>query len=115
MKGFTTKIVHNDRTRPIEHGAVHKPVHTSVAFGYEKAEDLAQVFQGNQPGYTYGRQVNPTVDALEDKISRMENGLKTVCFSTGMAAIGTTLFSLLRAGDHFVSSSRPRNSVIRRW
>ena len=105
MKGFTTKIVHNDRTRPIEHGAVHKPVHTSVAFGYEKAEDLAQVFQGNQPGYTYGRQVNPTVDALEDKISRMENGLKTVCFSTGMAAIGTAIFALLRPGDHIVSSA----------
>jgi len=105
MKGFTTKIVHNDRTRDIEHGAVHKPVHTSVAFGYEKAEDLAQVFQGNQPGYTYGRQVNPTVDALEDKISSMEGGLKTVCFSTGMAAIGTAIFALLRPGDHIVSSA----------
>ncbi len=105
MKGFTTKIVHNDRARPIEHGAVHKPVHTSVAFGYERAEDLAQVFQGNQPGYTYGRQVNPTVDALEDKISCMENGLKTVCFSTGMAAIGTAIFALLRPGDHIVSSA----------
>jgi len=42
MKGFTTKIVHNDRSRPIEHGAVHKPIHTSVAFGYEEAEELAQ-------------------------------------------------------------------------
>ena len=105
MKGFTTKIVHNDRSRDIEHGAVHKPVHTSVAFGYERAEDLAQVFQGNQPGYTYGRQVNPTVDALEDKISSMEGGLKTVCFGTGMAAIGTAIFALLRPGDHIVSSA----------
>ncbi len=105
MKGFTTKIVHNDRARTIEHGAVHKPVHTSVAFGYDKAEDLAQVFQGNQAGYTYGRQVNPTVDALEDKISQMESGLKTVCFGTGMAAIGTAIFALLRPGDHVVSSA----------
>jgi len=105
MKGFTTKIVHNDGTRAIEHGAVHKPVHTSVAFGYERAEDLAAVFQGNQAGYTYGRQVNPTVDALEDKLSSMENGLKTVCFSSGMAAIGTAIFALLRPGDHVVSSA----------
>lgn len=103
--GFTTQIVHNDRRRSIEHGAVHKPIHTSVAFGYDKAEDLAAVFQGTSPGYTYGRQVNPTVDALEDKISVMENGQKTVCFSTGMAAIGTTLFALLRPGDHVVSSA----------
>ncbi len=35
----------------------------------------------------------------------MEQGLQTVCFSTGMAAIGTMLFALLRNGDHFVSSS----------
>src|SRR5690606_27913151 len=51
------------------------------------------------------RQVNPTVEALQTKISTMEQGLQTVCFGTGMAAIGTMLFALLRAGDHFVSSS----------
>ncbi|MBT7334509.1 MAG: cystathionine gamma-synthase family protein [Gammaproteobacteria bacterium] len=105
MKGFTTKIVHHDRQRAIEHGAVHKPVHTSVAFGYRDARDLAAVFQGEQSGYTYGRQVNPTVDALEDKISSMEDGIKTVCFGSGMAAIGTAIFSLLRPGDHLISSA----------
>jgi O-acetylhomoserine (thiol)-lyase len=35
----------------------------------------------------------------------MESGLASVCFSTGMGAIGTMLFALLRAGDHFVSSA----------
>ena len=105
MKGFTSKIVHHDRIDGIEHGAVHKPVHTSVAFGYADARDLADVFQGTVSGYTYGRQVNPTVDALEKKISTMERGLKSVCFSTGMAAIGTTFFALLRPGDHVVSSA----------
>ena len=105
MKGFTTKIVHNDRLKDIEHGSVHKPVHTSVAFGYDSSEELAAVFQGKQPGFTYGRQVNPTVEALEDKISEMEGGLRTVCFSTGMAAIGTAIFALLRNGDHMVSSA----------
>ena len=105
MKGFTTKIVHNDRARAIEHGSVHKPVHTSVAFAYDDAHELAAVFQGTQTGYTYGRQVNPTVDALEDKVSVMEKGLKTVCFGSGMAAIGTAIFALLRPGDHIVSSA----------
>ena len=105
MKGFTTQIVHNDRLGGIEHGSVHKPIHTSVAFGYADAKELAAVFQGSQPGYTYGRQVNPTVDALEDKISVMENGLKTICFSTGMAAIGTAVFALLRTACNFASCS----------
>ncbi len=105
MKGFTTQIVHNDRLAGIEHGSVHKPIHTSVAFGYEDTRELAAVFQGKKPGFTYGRQINPTVEALENKISVMENGLRTVCFGTGMAAIGTAFFALLRHGDHVVSSA----------
>ncbi len=105
MKGFTTTIVHRDRLETIEHGSLHKPIHANVAYGYEDARDLAAVFQGKQFGYSYGRQVNPTVTALENKISAMENGIATACFATGMAAIGTTLFALLRAGDHMISSS----------
>ena len=104
-RGFTTKTLHSDRQKSIEHGSLHKPVHTSVAFGYERVEDLAAVFQGQQPGFAYGRQGNPTVAALEDKITLMENGLVSVCFATGMAAISATLLTLLRAGDHLIASS----------
>ena len=105
MRGFTTSIVHSDRRDAVEHGSLHKPVHATVAYGYEDVQGLADVFQGKRSGYSYGRQVNPTVSALEAKITRMENGVATVCFGTGMAAIGTVLFALLRKGDHFVSSS----------
>ena len=105
MRGFTTSIVHSDRLDPVEHGSLHKPIHATVAYGYEDAQDLADVFQGKQAGYSYGRQVNPTVAALEKKIDRMERGQATVCFGTGMAAIGTLLFALLRRGDHIVSSA----------
>jgi O-acetylhomoserine (thiol)-lyase len=103
--GFTTTILHSDRQKPIEHGSLHKPIHTSVAFGYRDSRELAAVFQGKQPGYRYGRQGNPTVAALEDKITRMEQGLATICFSTGMAAIGAVAQALLREGDHVVSSA----------
>ena len=105
MKGFTSKIVHSDRLGTIEHGSMHKPVHSTVAYGYEDARDLAAVFQGTGPGFTYSRQVNPTIEALQAKITTMERGIASLCFSTGMAAIGTLLFALLRKGDHFVSSS----------
>jgi len=103
--GFTTTILHSDRQKPIEHGSLHKPIHTAVAYGYRDARELAEVFQGKKPGYRYGRQGNPTVSALEEKITRMEDGLATLCFSTGMAAIGAVVQALLRAGDHVVSSS----------
>jgi len=103
--GFTTTILHSDRQKPIEHGSLHKPIHTSVTFGYQDARQLAAVFQGKQPGYRYGRQGNPTVSALEDKVTKMEQGFGTVCFATGMAAISAVAQALLRAGDHVVSSS----------
>jgi O-acetylhomoserine (thiol)-lyase len=103
--GFTTTILHNDRQKPIEHGSLHKPVHTSVTFGYADARQLASVFQGKEPGFRYGRQGNPTIAALEDKVTRMEDGLATICFATGMGAIGAVFQALLKAGDHVVSSS----------
>lgn len=105
FQGFTSAIVHSDRRAAVEHGSLHKPVHATVAYGYDDARDLVAVFQGKRAGYSYGRQVNPTVEALETKLNRMERGLASVCFGTGMAAIGTTIFALLRRGDHLVSSS----------
>ena len=103
--GFTSTILHSDRQKTIEHGSLHKPVHHSVAFGYSDARDLASVFQGKKSGYRYGRQGNPTVSALEEKVTRMEDGYSTLCFATGMAAIGALVQGLLRSGDHVISSS----------
>jgi O-acetylhomoserine (thiol)-lyase len=103
--GFTTTILHSDLEAPIEHYSVHKPMHVAVAFGYPDARDLAKVFKGELAGFAYGRQGNPTTAALESKVSKMEDGIATACFSTGMAAIAATFTALLRAGDHVVSSS----------
>jgi O-acetylhomoserine (thiol)-lyase len=103
--GFTTSILHSDRAGGIEHGAIIKPLHLSVAYGYADARDLAAVFQGRKTGHIYGRQGNPTSAALEAKVTKMEDGVATVSFATGMAAIGAAMLSLLRAGDHVVASS----------
>src|SRR6185503_14529310 len=103
--GFTTAILHSDLESPIEHFSVHKPMHIAAAFGYPESRDLARVFKGEMAGYSYGRQGNPTTTALEAKVTKMEEGVSTVCFSTGMAAIASAVLALLRAGDHVVSSS----------
>ena len=103
--GFTTGIVHGDRIAGTEHGAVHQPIHTSVQYGFERVEDLIGVFQGTKKGgFNYARQGTPTTAALERKITSLEDGVGTVCFSTGMAAITATFLTLLRAGDHLISS-----------
>lgn len=104
-KGFTTINLHSDRRDKPEHGVLHKAIHPSVAYGYEDARHLAEVFQGKRAGYNYGRQLNPTVTALQQRITAMEEGIASVIFATGMAAISSTMLSLLRAGDHVVSSA----------
>jgi O-acetylhomoserine (thiol)-lyase len=104
-RGFTTTLLHSDRLGKPEHGAMHKPVHTSVAYGYDDVQDLVDVFQNKTKGYAYSRQGNPTVTALEQKVTQMENGLSTIAFSTGMAAISATIMALIRKTDHIVASS----------
>jgi O-acetylhomoserine (thiol)-lyase len=104
-KGFTTTILHSDRLKKPEHGALHKPIHTSVTFGYDDVQDLVDVFQNKASGFAYSRQGNPTVSALEHKVTQMENGFATICFSTGMAAISSTIQALIKHGDHIVASS----------
>lgn len=105
MKGFTTTIVHSDRMLKPEFGALHQPLHTAVTWGYDNVNDLIDVFQNKVKGYAYSRQGNPTVTALENKITQMEGGIGTVAFSTGMAAISATMLALMTSGDHVVASS----------
>ena len=104
-RGFTTRNLHSDRGDDPEHGALHKPVHPSVAYGYADARELAEVFQGKRGGYAYGRQANPTVTTLQQRISAMEDGVASIAFATGMAAIAALGLSLLKAGDHMISSA----------
>lgn len=103
-KGITTTLLHADRQSQIEHGAVHKPMHTAVAYRYGDVNDLVAVFQGSQSGYSYSRQGTPTTAALENKITLLERGRGTVSFASGMAAQAALFSTLLRAGDHLVSS-----------
>lgn len=103
-QGLVTRVLHSDLESPIEHNAVHKPMHVAMAYGYRSAREIAEVFQGRKPGFVYGRQGNPTSTALESRLNKMEDGIATATFSSGMAAIAGALLPLLREGDHLVSS-----------
>ncbi|RQO69495.1 hypothetical protein DBR43_15570 [Pedobacter sp. KBW06] len=104
-KGFTTTILHSDRLLKPEFGAIHQPVHNAVTWGYDDVQGLVDVFQNKAKGYAYSRQGNPTTAALEQKVSQMEQGIATVSFSTGMAAISSTILALMKASDHIIASS----------
>ncbi|MBI5256159.1 MAG: cystathionine gamma-synthase family protein [Burkholderiales bacterium] len=103
-ESLITRLLHADRRSTPEHGAVHKPMHPAATYAYARTADLVAVFQGAQAGYVYSRQGNPTGAALEAKITLMEGARGCAVFSTGMAAIAAVLLTLLKAGDHVVTS-----------
>ncbi len=87
----------------IAEGSTQVPVVHSVAFGYEDVDHWQSVALGKMPGYIYSRNTNPTVHAFEEKVRLLEGAEAATSFSTGMAAISNTLFTLLSPGDRIVS------------
>ena len=83
--------------------ATQVPVVHSVAFGYQDLDEWVDVALGKQPGHIYSRNTNPTVQAFEDKVRQLEGAETAVSFSSGMAAISNSLFTLLSPGDRIVS------------
>jgi cystathionine gamma-synthase len=84
-------------------GATQVPIVQSIAFDYENVDDWLGVALGRKKGHIYSRNTNPTVAALEEKVRVMEGAEAAVAFSSGMAAISNTLFSLVRPGDRIVT------------
>jgi len=84
-------------------GATQVPVALSVSFGYRTVEEWMAVATGQTPGHIYGRNTNPTVAALEEKVRDLEGAEAATSFASGMAAISNTCFALLSPGDRVVS------------
>lgn len=84
-------------------GSTQAPVAHSVSFGFRSVDEWLSVARGKTPGHIYSRNTNPTVAVFEDKIRQLENAEAATSFSTGMAAISNTLFTLLSPGDRVVS------------
>lgn len=84
-------------------GATQVPVVHSVGYGYDDLDEWHEVALGLRPGHIYGRNTNPTVHVFEEKVRILEGAEAATSFSTGMAAISNTLFTLLRPGDRIVS------------
>ncbi|MCM8833085.1 MAG: sulfur carrier protein ThiS [Candidatus Omnitrophica bacterium] len=102
--GFATKAIHSGYEKDKETGATFVPIYSSASYEYEKAEDLADVFDGRKYGYIYSRIANPTVNIFEQKINTLENGIGAVATSSGMSAIAAIIFALTESGDEIISS-----------
>lgn len=81
------------------------PIYQSTTFSYDTPEEMGELFDLKREGFFYSRLGNPTVDALEKKISDIDGGIGALGCSSGMAAISLAVFTLCRAGDNFISLS----------
>jgi cystathionine beta-lyase/cystathionine gamma-synthase len=96
--GFTTRQVHSGVVPDPVTGAILTPIYQTTTYVQ------ASVDRYLEKGYSYSRSANPTVRALENKLTDLEGGFDAICFGTGMAAINGLFMAYLSAGDHAIVS-----------
>jgi cystathionine beta-lyase/cystathionine gamma-synthase len=104
--GFSSLAVHvGERLPGFDTKPITTPIYSTVAFEAPSAAALDAVFEGTHPGYCYTRHGNPTCEALEETIARLERGAGAIAFSSGMAALHAALLTAgVEHGDRIVSS-----------
>ena len=93
--GFSTKAIHAAIEPDPTYGSIMTPIHLTSTYVQEEL--------GKNKGYEYARVSNPTRTVLERQIAALEGGKEGLAFASGMAAV-STIFALLKAGDHVVVS-----------
>ncbi|MBL7113498.1 MAG: PLP-dependent transferase, partial [Bacteroidales bacterium] len=92
QKSKNTACVHAGTQVDKVFRGVNTPIHTSTSFEYLELDEVR-----------YPRYFNtPNIDSLSNKLAKLEQGEAGLVFSSGMAAISTTLFTFLKKGDHAI-------------
>ena len=102
--GFETQAIRTqlERTQFQEHSV---PLYLTSSFVFEDAEDMRASFAEEKDRNIYSRYSNPNTNEFIQKICKMEGAESGFAFSSGMAAVYSTLAALLNSGDHIVSAS----------
>lgn len=115
--GRTTQTIHAGQYPDPTTGAVAPPIIQTSTFAFRDCDHGAGLFAGSGDGYIYTRMGNPTIARLEEAVATLEGGEQGFATASGMAALCTVLFGLLRTGDHVVGTSSvygPSRVVIER-
>ena len=100
--GLGTTAIHAGTLKNL-YGTLAMPIYQTSTFIFDSAEQGGRRFALEEAGYIYTRLGNPTTTVLEDKIAALEEGEAAVATSSGMGAISSTLWTVLKAGDHIVT------------
>lgn len=101
-QGYSTRSVHSGEIRYNEYGSVTTPIVQTSTFIFKNVEEIKKLKENTVGRYEYGRYGHPTQLAAEKKLADLEEAENAVLFSSGMSAITTTLFALLKTGDHII-------------
>ena len=100
-----TRAVHGG-TRRSQYGEMSEAIFLTQGFVYESAEAAeARFIQPGEDEFIYARYGNPTVRMFEERIAGLEGAEDAFATASGMAAVSGVLLSMLKAGDHVVSST----------
>ena len=101
--GPSTRGVHGGEPRPKGDFSMTPPLVQSSTYTFPKTPDLVDFMEGRSDrGEEYGRYGNPTRQAVEAKLAALEGAEAACLFSSGMAAVTTTLLAMLRSDSHVV-------------
>ena len=101
---FSTRTVHHPQPQAPS-PPVATPIYQTSTFRVADAETAARYAREVQPSAFYTRWGNPTTQVWEKVMADLEGGEKCLAFASGMAAVSTTLLTLLQPGDHVVASA----------
>lgn len=107
MSNFSqkTKALHAGHNTKLTEGTRAVPIYQSASYVFNDTEHAANLFGLKEFGYIYTRLNNPTNDILEKRLAEVEGGVGSAVFASGTSAISSTFLTLLKSGDHVVSSS----------
>lgn len=98
-----TKATHIGQGPEPHTGSIVTPIYQTSTFVFPSVDEGAARFSGESEGYIYTRLGNPTIAALEECVSALENGEKAIAFASGMSAISSVVIAMVSAGDHIVA------------
>jgi cystathionine beta-lyase/cystathionine gamma-synthase len=89
---------------PMANEPLALPIYQTSTFRFGSIEALESYLKGDERQFLYTRYENPTLRAVEEKIAQLEKGARCHVYSSGMAAITSSLLAVLQAGDEVVAS-----------
>ncbi|MEE9426628.1 MAG: aminotransferase class I/II-fold pyridoxal phosphate-dependent enzyme, partial [Paracoccaceae bacterium] len=99
-----TQLVHAGSRRS-QYGEVSEAIFLTQGFVYDSAEAAeARFVEIGDDEFIYARYGNPTTRMFEERIATLEGAEDAFATASGMAAVNAALMSVLKAGDHVVSS-----------